>query len=74
MYEKREVSVTEPNISTLARFLVGFGSTAMVVFAILLIFQSRITGCVGYGYSAGTFLASARRQPMAIMSTRHLPC
>jgi hypothetical protein len=58
MSERREVTVTEPNISTFARFLVGFGSTAIVVFAILLIFQSRITGCVGYGYSAGTFLAS----------------
>lgn len=58
MSDKREGTVTEPNISTLARFLVGFGTTAMVVFAILLFFQSRITGCVGYGYSAGTFLAS----------------
>lgn len=51
-------SLTEPSISALTRFLVGFGSTAVVVLSIVLVFQLRIVGCMGYGYGAGMFLAS----------------
>src|SRR5262245_22190797 len=49
---------TRPNVSALIRFLVGFGSTTVVVLSIVSIFQLRIVGCTGYGYGVGMFLAA----------------